>query len=194
MTLATNAAPTIDPAWLAELTAELATYGYKVTKARAPRAGTSTESAPIGRADGCTPAKAPKGHTHCAEHWRVPGMRKPVCIVPQGLTIREDGRDTGELVPAEWTDTDTVLAFAVDVGARTEAHRTRASIGYVGADQSGAVLPFGSTFDAEKAERERARGRMRQTPHAFDGGGKAYAYECTACGLGTKASAHEAAA
>lgn len=132
---ATNGAP-IDSAWLAELTAELAGYGYKVTKTRATRASASTESA--GRADGCAPAKARgKGHDNCAAHWRVPGLTRPVCVVREGLTIAENGRSTGELVGPDWTDTERVLAFAADVGARMPT----GPAGYVGADQSGNVLP-----------------------------------------------------
>ena len=80
-----------------------------VTKARATRASASTESA--ARADGCEPVKvkASKRHGSCAAHFRVPGMREPVCIAP---ATDENGR----AVAPEWSDADTVLAFALAYG------------------------------------------------------------------------------
>ena len=181
MTLAT-----IDPAWLAELTAELATYGYKVTKARVTR-GTSTAPA-SGRSDGAEPVKlkASKRHNSCAAHFRVPGMREAVCIAP-------DRDESGAPIAAEWSDADTVLAFAIDVGARAEQHRTRASIGYVPADQSGAVLPYPSTFSAELARKVTEQYRMRKVPHAFmPRNGYQYATECETCTIDKHAAIHSA--
>lgn len=111
-----------DPAFIAELTAYLAAQGYKVTKTRAPRAGATSTDA---RADGCKPARSTSGlHAGCVEHWRVPGMRKAVCVTPAG-TIREDGRDTGEPIGPEWVETDAVLAFALELARIGEAHAAR---------------------------------------------------------------------
>jgi len=102
-----------DPGFEAELIAYLAAAGYKVTKARAPRITTGGTWPRLG---GTTPAKAPKGHDHCAEHWKVEGYRKPICIARAG-TMREDGRDTGEPIPPAWTDAPTALRFALDLAA-----------------------------------------------------------------------------
>lgn len=100
---------TSDDAFLAEVTAYLAERGYKVTKSRAPRLTSSAELP----ADGRKRAKDPSGrnHGHCAEHWRLPGYAKPVCVARPELA--EDGAPIGE----EWTDRERVLAFAGELAA-----------------------------------------------------------------------------
>ena len=92
---------------IAAMVAYLSEHGYSVRKARASRA-----EGPLGT----TLAKAPKGHEHCAEHYKVNGYRKPVCIAAAG-TVRENGRDTGEPIGPQWTERDTVLRFALDMAA-----------------------------------------------------------------------------
>lgn len=170
----------IDRAFLAEIETYLAGYGLKVTKARATRGSTSTE--PTDRTDGTEPVKvkASKRHGSCAAHFRVPGMREPVCISPAT-------DESGAPVPTEWSDVDTVLAFAVDVGARAEEHRTRASVGYVPTVQDEAsLLPEHlrrTTFDAELARKVTYQARMRATPHPFAGKDGRDWSTCAECGV-----------
>ena len=178
MTLQTHS-PAPDPAWIAELTAELESYGYKVTKARAPRA-TSTESA--GRADGAEPVKAPRSgkasHDACAAHYRVPGLNRPVCVTREGATYE----GTTELVGPEWTDTERVLAFAVDVGARVgmaramlddsrrimahhSAEHSRPELRTDGCPECRRTMRAEARDEARKAE-QRARDEARRTEQA----------------------------
>ena len=116
MTLTT---PSADP-FIDEMRAYLAEHGLAVVPVpelaslragqRKPRAASSAST---GRADGCTPAKVSSSkHQRCAAHWRVPGMSKPVCIAPAV------DPENGAPIAPEWSDTDTVLAFAYDCGAR----------------------------------------------------------------------------
>jgi len=106
----------------------LEAHGYTVRKARARRAAPAPE-APA-RADGAERvtlrgARAQRRHASCAEHWRVPGLADAVCV-----SAPVDAH--GAPVAPEWADTDTVLAFAADIGARIP----RARAGYVPAEQS----------------------------------------------------------
>ena len=52
---------------------------------------------------------APAGHA-CAEHYRIAGYRKPVCVAPG---VAPDGA----IIPADWSDAAVVLAFARELAA-----------------------------------------------------------------------------
>jgi len=124
-----------DPDQVARLSAQVAsltddvarlTDALRREKARAgahavARRATPRTARPVARsarADGCTLGKATgKGHSaDCAEHWRVPGLRRSVCVLRPG-SVAPDGSSIGP----DWTDRETVLTFAVDCGARTPA-------------------------------------------------------------------------
>jgi len=91
---------------IAEATAYLEAAGYRVSKARAKV-----------RADGIQPGRPTgKGHgEQCAEHWRVPGYTRALCVLQPG--VRDDGLPIGP----DWTDRERVLAFAVEMRTAWEA-------------------------------------------------------------------------
>lgn len=155
MTLSTVAPATVDAAWIAELTAELAQYGYKVTKTRAPRAGQVPAPAYSVRTDGAELANVrSRKHAACAAHWTVPGMDKPVCVSRPG-TI--DG--TAEPIGEEWTDAERVLAFAVEIGAANLA--LHAAPDYMPADGRADLGGMSrSTYDPERARRHEVHGSI----------------------------------
>jgi hypothetical protein len=75
-------------------------------------------------------------------------MAEPVCIA-------RDRDDDGTAIPAEWSDTDTVLAFAADLAARLPR-----AVGYVRtAPEHGPALPQ-STYSAELARRHDVHGSI----------------------------------
>lgn len=92
---------TTDAAFIAELVEYLADHGYRVTRARAPRSIPDQRGRQRVRKSG-------KQHGTCIEHYRIPGMREPVCIL--GVRVVD-----GVQLPPQ--SADEVLAFAAEIVA-----------------------------------------------------------------------------
>lgn len=106
-------------AFVDEMRAYLAERGLAVIaadelaglQARKPTARRTRATSTDARADGCTPArKSGKAHGHCSAHWRTPGGMV-VCVA-------QSQDENGGAIGAAWSDTDTVLSFALDCEAR----------------------------------------------------------------------------
>jgi hypothetical protein len=99
-----------------ELGALRAAHDALIATLRAPAARTvapARRARPGTRPDGCAPGRASgRQHARCAEHWRVPGFARAVCVLRPGPA--EDGTPIG----ADWTDSATVLRFALDCAGR----------------------------------------------------------------------------